>query len=136
MLQASKPVLSSSLPAILADFGLRSLPTNQRCGASDTHAGRTLDGLLDRHGETHLSAVLRCVLSSKSPDLASDTFGAVSDVLLFRPQMPQDALEQVFATIDLSEQRKRAVRLRPWPVRQTLRAMLDSIIEKGEPSHV
>jgi hypothetical protein len=76
------------------------------------------------------------VLCSKSPDLASDTFGAVSDVLLFRPQMPQDALEQAFATIDLSEQRKRAVRLRPWPVRQTLRAMLDTVIEKGEPSHV
>jgi len=127
---------SELIRSILSRFSLRSLPTNQRCGATDTHAGRTLDGLLDRHGEAHIYAVLQCVLCSKSPDLASDTFGAVSDVLLFRPQMPQDALEQAFATIDLSEQRKRAVRLRPWPVRQTLRAMLDTVIEKGEPSHV
>lgn len=58
---------------------------------------------------------------SKPAELWSETIGALSDVLVQRPdwlERPSD-LFAVLDTIDLNNARQRALERRPWPVRQT-----------------
>lgn len=118
-------MLADPLHVMLAAYGLEIVPTRQRRRQGQTHAGGVLRQILRDHGPEHLSAVLHAIRSSpaNAESLHSETIGAVSDVLIARGK--GFALSEAIAPIGLCSLRERAVRLRPWPVRDTLRAFLD-----------
>lgn len=122
-------MLTDPLHVILATYGLEIVPTRQRRRPGQTHAGGVLRQILRDHGPEHLSAVLHAIRSSpaNAEALHSETIGAVSDVLIARGRA--FPISQAIASIRLCSLRERAVRLRPWPVRDTLRAFLDAEID-------
>jgi hypothetical protein len=118
---------------VLAGAGVTILPVNQRCGPGQTHAAGVLRSIYRQHGGEHLARVFACIAASGERELWSETIASVSDCLSFRSERPQDALEAAFRAIDLTGHRRLAVRLRPWPVRHSLRSLIDrdlTIMEK------
>ncbi|WP_234879182.1 hypothetical protein [Sinorhizobium americanum] len=89
-----------------------------------------IKAIFDKHGEDHLETVLACITAARNGGLWSETVGAVSDVLVFRSSWPIPAIKRAFADIDLQKHRHFAVRLRPWPVRGSLRVLIDLDLEK------
>ena len=118
--------------ALLASYGITAIPTRQRCKDGDTHAGGTIASLLDQHGADHLRLVLDCVTANPAnrSGLWSDLIAAVSDVLVVRRDVPPAALKEAFAVMDVQRRRRLAVRLRPWPVRNSLRALVDVELDR------
>ncbi len=132
------PMLSSgslsqaSLTDILAFSGVDVVPTRQRCQRNETHARGLLAGIFKAEGPEHLSLVLDCVTvdPANRSALWSETIGAASDAILFHPTIGAQELVSAFAAIDLRRHRDRAVRLRPWPVRGTLRSFIDQDLDR------
>lgn len=120
---------------VLCDgVGIRIVPVHRRRGPSQTHARGMLKEIRQQHGDAHLVMVLRCLKETgeNRHALWSETIGALSDVLVQRPdwlERPSD-LFAVLDTIDLNDARQRALERRPWPVRQTLRARLYEVLER------
>ena len=122
------------LRPILATFGVQIIPTKKRRQLGETHARAALTGVLREHGEDHLLLTLRCIRESapNGDALSSETIASVSDVLAQRRDWharPGDLLA-TFDRIDLEALRKRCVLRRPWPVRETMRALLYLIGER------
>ncbi|KQT60360.1 hypothetical protein ASG54_09395 [Aureimonas sp. Leaf460] len=120
---------------ILLDFfSVQAVPTRQRRRPGETHARGTMEKILKEEGEAHLLLTLRCIRESapNAEALSSETIAAVSDVLAQRPDWHErtDELLAIFDRIDLEALRERALRLRPWPVRGTMRAWLYLIMER------
>jgi hypothetical protein len=115
----------ATLDAILATFGVRIVPTSRRRSPGDTHAGAVLQRILADHGREHLCLTLCLIRASQrnSEALHSEILGAMSDVLAQRPDWHHrfGELADAVDAVDLAELRDRAVQLRPWPVRGTLR---------------
>jgi hypothetical protein len=117
-----------ALDALLDGVGIRLIPVRRRRETAESHARGTMHAIRNEHGDGHLIMVLRLIRQSNGNKTAlwSETIGALSDVLIQRPEW-QERVSDLFAaldTIDLNELRRRAVLRRPWPVRQTLRAYL------------
>ena len=76
---------------------------------------------------------MRCIreAGANRPELWSETILAVSDILDMRPDWRDagGALLDAFDAIPLAELRMKAVALRPWPMRQTLRGMIYARVE-------
>ncbi|KQT52201.1 MULTISPECIES: hypothetical protein [unclassified Aureimonas] len=118
----------SHLDQFLDGIGVRLVPVARRRRGAQSHARATMREILNDHGGDHLALVLRFIRDSEGNKgaLWSETIGAVSDILLQRPDWAERPSD-VFAaldTIDLNDARREAVLRRPWPVRQTLRAYL------------
>lgn len=122
------------LDALLDGLGIRLVPVHRRRQAAESHARGTCHELRNAHGDGHLLFVLRLIRQTKGnrDALWSETIGAVSDVLISRPQW-QERASDLFAaldTIDLNALRREAVLRRPWPVRATLRSYLYRELEQ------
>ncbi|PSH68539.1 hypothetical protein CU102_12300 [Phyllobacterium brassicacearum] len=73
--------------------------------------------------------VLKTIKQSRGniDELRSETIGAVSDIVLQRPDWSEDRAGDFMAAFDdmpLGAMREQAVALRPWPVRATLRTLI------------
>jgi hypothetical protein len=117
-----------ALDALLDGLGIRLIPVHRRRQAAESHARGTMHELRNSHGEGHLLFVLRLIRQTKGnrDALWSETIGALSDVLIQRPEWQERAsdLFDALDTIDLNKMRREAVLRRPWPVRATLRSYL------------
>ena len=116
-----------TLDDVLDRFGIRCVPTRQRRQPGETHARAALRMIFDQCGEDHLVAVLRCLRETRHrEELWSDTIGALSDVLVQRPEWMEDMpdLLRTLEGIDLGALRAKAISLRPWPIRHSMRASL------------
>jgi len=121
------------LDSLLDGLGIKLVPVYRRRAAAQSHARGTMWECLNAYGEGHLIFTLRCIRQTKPnrDALWSETIGAMSDVLIQRPDWQERASELFAAldTINLNEMRRRAVNRRPWPVRATLRAYLYIALE-------
>lgn len=104
-----------------------------RKGSVQTHARGALKAIIAEHGEGHLVTVLRCIrqTTGNRDELRSETILAISDILAQRPDWRDagGALLDAFDAIPLRELRDKAVALRPWPVRHTLRGLIYARLE-------
>ena len=121
------------LDVLCDSLGIRLVPVWRRRLPGQSHARGTMKETRDSHDEGHLVLTIRCIRETKPnrEELWSETIGAVSDVLLSRPEWQErpsdlfDALDR----IDLGAMREEARQRRPWPVRQTMRVLLHAAIE-------
>jgi hypothetical protein len=122
----------SSLDDLLSELAIVIVPTRQRCDRGDTHARGVITSIFRAYGPAHLRLVLGCVTADPANRSAlwSETIGAVSDALLFQPDIAVTTLTSAFERMDLRWHRERAVRLRPWPVRATMRSFVDQDLER------
>lgn len=76
--------MPADLTTILAEHGVRIVPTHMRRGPGETHAERTLAKLLERHGPDHLRDVLTCLMESENNRMAlvAPVLVAVSGLLV------------------------------------------------------
>lgn len=122
----------ASLDRILAEYRVEIIPTSRRRGPGQTHAGGALRKILQEHGSEHLCLVLDLIRGSarNREALNSETIASVSDVLIQRPDWLERFadLVDVFELVNLEGLRDRAVKLRPWPVRDTLRTFLYAVL--------
>lgn len=121
------------LDAILDGLGIKLVPIYRRRAAAQSHARGTMWEILNQYGDGHLVFALRCIKQTKGnrDELWSETIGAMSDVLIQRPDWAERASDLLAAldTISLQDLRRRAVNRRPWPVRATLRSYLYIALE-------
>ena len=118
------------LDALLDGLGIRLIPVKRRRSEADaeSHARGMCHSIRNAYGDGHLIMVLRLIRQSgrNKTALWSETIGALSDVLIQRPEWQERAsdLFDALDTIDLNKMRREAVLRRPWPVRATLRSYL------------
>ena len=116
-------------------LGVKLVPTYRRRTRGQSHARGTMKALRDAHGEGHLIFVVRTIKQSSGniDELWSETIGAVSDIVIQRPDLAEQRagdFMEAFDRIDLAALRGRALALRPWPVRGTLRTLILSEVER------
>lgn len=92
------------------------VPTHVERGLYQTHAARTLQRLLDKHGEDHLRFVLATILQSENnaDALLGPVIDAVSDLARLHPEWADRASEwmDAFDEVRLIEVYERAKALR------------------------
>ncbi|TKT79997.1 hypothetical protein [Aquamicrobium sp. LC103] len=128
------------LDALLDGLGIKLVPIYRRRAAAQSHARGTMHEIRNQYGDGHLLFVLRCIRQTKNnrDELWSETIGAVSDIVIQRPDWAERASEllDAFDQIPLGVMRGKAVHRRPWPVRATLRALiyerLEAILDEPE----
>jgi hypothetical protein len=119
---------------LLDGLGIKLVPVYRRRAAAQSHARGTMWELLNQYGAGHLIFVLRCIKQTRNnrDELWSETIGAVSDVLIQRPDWAMERAGDVldaFDAIPLGVLRGKAVARRPWPVRATLRTLIYQCLE-------
>jgi hypothetical protein len=95
------------------DLGIEILPTNiGRDRPQQTHAGRTIETLIENHGAGHTTIVLRTIVESSGneTELRAETIWAVSDIIIGRPDWEARGLAfiEAFDDIDLKALRAKA----------------------------
>ena len=121
------------LDALLDGLGIRIVPIYRRRQAAQSHARGTMHEIRNKYGDGFLIFVLRCIRQTKNnrDELWSETIGAIADIF----EQRQDWMEKggevldAFDNIPLGELRGKAVALRPWPVRATLRTLIYNELE-------
>lgn len=121
------------LDALLDGLGIKLVPVYRRRAAAQSHARGTMHEIRNTYGDGHLVFTLRCIRQTKNnrDELWSETIGAISDILVQRPDWAERAGEllDAFDTIPLGVLRGKAVQRRPWPVRATLRTLIYEALE-------
>jgi hypothetical protein len=129
------------LDALLDGLGIKLVPVYRRRAAAQSHARGTMHEIRNQYGDGHLVFTLRCIKQTRNnrDELWSETIGAISDILIQRPDWAIDRAGDVLTAFDdipLGVLRGKAVARRPWPVRATLRAMiyerLESLLDEPE----
>lgn len=129
------------LDALLDGLGIRLVPVYRRRAAAQSHARGTMHEIRNLYGDGHLIMALRCIRQTKNnrDELWSETIGAVSDILVQRPDWAMNRageMLEAFDSIPLGILRGEAVARRPWPVRHTLRTLiykqLEAILDEPE----
>ena len=129
------------LDALLDGLGIKLVPIYRRRLAAQSHARGMMHEIRNQHGDGHLIFVLRGIRQTRNnrDELWSETIGAVSDILIQRPDWEQRASEllNAFDQVQLGVLRGEAVARRPWPVRATLRTLIYKQLEfiLDEPEH-
>ncbi|QYM73897.1 hypothetical protein K1X45_05680 [Pseudochrobactrum sp. Wa41.01b-1] len=123
------------LDSTMDQLGVKLVPTYRRRARGQSHARGTMKAIRDAHGEGHLIFVVRTIKQSAGniDELWSETIGAVSDIVLQRPDWAERRAGDFMAAfdkVDLASLRGRALALRPWPVRGTLRTLILSELER------
>jgi len=79
--------MTPALQTICSEFGIEIVPVHIRRGPMQTYAGRTMEILLRKHGNSHLRMVVMTIVETKnhSNALAEPILWAVSDVILAHP---------------------------------------------------
>ena len=121
------------LDTLLDGLGIKLVPIYRRRAAAQSHARGTMHEIRNSYGDGHLIFVLRCIrqTTNNRDELWSETIGAISDVLIQRPDWAEragDALD-AFDMVPLGVLRGEAVARRPWPVRPTLRTLIYKQLE-------
>ncbi len=101
-----------------------------------THARRTLQRMLRRHGHGHVRLTLRCIVDSSRAnacELHDDTIGAVSDVLAHNPEIANmDGLLDAFEGVSLAKIRRTQTRAFRTARRHRIAAILaDRLLGEG-----
>lgn len=122
------------LDALLDGLGIKLVPVYRRRAAAQSHARGTMHEIRNEYGDGHLIFVLRCIRQTKNnrDELWSETIGAVSDILVQRPDWAMERAGDVldaFDQIPLGVLRGEAVARRPWPVRASLRMLIYKSLE-------
>jgi len=121
------------LDALLDGLGIKLVPVYRRREAAQSHARGTMHEIRNQYGDGHLIFVLRCIKQTKNnrDELWSETIGAVSDIIIQRPDWAERASEllDAFDHIPLGPLRGEAVARRPWPVRPSLRVLIYKQLE-------
>ncbi len=129
------------LDALLDGLGIKLVPIYRRRAAAQSHARGTMHEIRNQYGDGHLIFVLRCIRESRNnrDELWSETIGAVSDILIQRPDWALERAGDVldaFDHIKLGPLRGEAVARCPWPVRASLRILiykqLETILDQPE----
>ncbi|CAI2936053.1 hypothetical protein [Aminobacter niigataensis] len=130
------------LDTLLDGLGIKLVPVYRRRAAAQSHARGTMHEIRNQYGDGHLIFVLRCIKQTRNnrDELWSETIGAISDILVQRQDWAMERagdLLNAFDTIPLGPLRGEAVKLRPWPVRATLRTLIYKRLEAilDEPEH-
>ncbi|UDU18835.1 hypothetical protein [Sinorhizobium meliloti] len=123
------------LDALLDGLGIKLVPVYRRRAAAQSHARGTMHEIRNQYGDGHLIMTLRCIRQTRNnrDELWSETIGAVSDILIQRPDWAIERAGDVldaFDTIQLGPLRGEAVARRPWPVRASLRMLIYKELEK------
>jgi hypothetical protein len=122
-----------ALDSLLDGLGIKLVPVYRRRLAAQSHARGTMHEIRNQHGDGHLIISLRCIRQTRNnrDELWSETIGAVSDILLQRPDWADRGgdLLDAFDNVPLGVLRGKAVKLRPWEVRKTLRCFLYERLE-------
>ena len=105
------------------------LPTSVRRGAMQTHAGRIIARLIQRHGMGHATITLRAIVESigNETEVREETIHAMSDIIIARPDWANRGLAfiEAFDDIDLKALRAKAKALKiPCPSRFLLGVLL------------
>ncbi len=79
------------LDSLMDQLGVRLVPTYRRRARGQSHARGTMKALRDAHGEGHLIFVVRTIKQSTGniDELWSETIGAVSDIVIQRPDLAE-----------------------------------------------
>ncbi|MDR2311667.1 MAG: hypothetical protein LBE54_11845 [Brucellaceae bacterium] len=121
------------LDTLLDGLGIKLVPIYRRRAAAQSHARGTMHEIRNSYGDGHLIFVLRCIRQTNNnrDELWSETIGAISDVLIQRPDWAERAGEvlDAFDRVPLGILRGEAVARRPWPVRPTLRTLIYKHLE-------
>lgn len=130
------------LDTLLDGLGIKLVPIYRRRAAAQSHARGTMHEIRNQYGDGHLIFVLRCIRESRNnrDELWSETIGAISDIVAQRHDWAYDRASDLLAAFDnipLGVLRGEAVKLRPWPVRATLRTLIFKRLEAilDEPEH-
>ena len=122
------------LDALLRSLGITIVPTYRRRQSAQSHARSTMRKIREEHGDGHLVFVLRCIQETRnnSNELWSETIGAISDIFLQRPDWAEKGgqILDAFDNIPLGELRGKAIKLRSWPVRTSLRMLIYTKLEE------
>lgn len=75
------------LDSLMDQLGVKLVPTYRRRARGQSHARGTMKAIRDAHGEGHLVFVVKTIKQSAGniDELWSETIGAVSDIVLQRP---------------------------------------------------
>jgi hypothetical protein len=112
------------------DLEIEMLPTHiRRDRDRQTHAGRTIETLIENYGAGHATITLRAIVESigNETELRSETIWAISDIVIARPDWPNRGLAYIeaFDDIDLKALRAKAKAIRiPCPSRFLLGVLL------------
>lgn len=121
------------LDALLDGLGIKLVPIYRRRAAAQSHARGTMHEIRNQCGDGHLLFVLRCIRQTRNnrDELWSETIGAVSDIIIQRPDWADRAsdLLDAFDQVPLGALRGKAICRRPWPVRATLRTLIYERLE-------
>lgn len=122
------------LDTMLDGLGIKLVPIYRRRAAAQSHARGTMHEIRNQYGDGHLVFVLRCIRESRNnrDELWSETIGAVSDILIQRPDWTLERAGEVLDAFDhiaLGPLRGEAVARRPWPVRASLRMLIYKALE-------
>jgi hypothetical protein len=129
------------LDSLLDGLGIKLVPVYRRRAAAQSHARGTMHEIRNQYGDGHLVFVLRCIKQTHNnrDELWSETIGAISDILIQRPDWALERAGDVldaFDNVPLGVLRGEAVARRPWPVRASLRMLiykhLEAILEQPE----
>ncbi len=129
------------LDALLDGLGIKVVPIYRRRAAAQSHARGTMHEILNQYGAGHLIFVLRCIRQTRNnrDELWSETIGAISDILIQRPDWAMERAGEVLEAFDHIPHgilRGEAVARRPWPVRPSLRILiykrLETILDEPE----
>ena len=101
-----------------------------------THARRTLQRVLRRHGPGHVRLTLKCIVESSranASELHDDTIAAVSDVLAQNPEIAgMDGLLDAFEGLNLANIRRTQARAFRTARRHRIAAVLvDRLLKDG-----
>lgn len=114
--------MTPALASICADLEIQVIPTKRYRHPMETHAGETMQRLLDHHGPGHLALVLRSIAETENNkrELVAPMLWAISDTILAHPTWPAttewlDALDSVdLAGIrEIAKANRRGSALRP-----------------------
>ena len=129
------------LDTLLDGLGIKLVPIYRRRAAAQSHARGTMHEIRNQYGDGHLIFVLRCIRQTRNnrDELWSETIGAISDILIQRPDWAMERAGDVLEAFDhipLGVLRGEAVARRPWPVRASLRMLvykrLETILDEPE----
>lgn len=125
-----KPVShpKGALDRLLDPLGIKLVPVKKRRGPAESHARATMKAIRKTHDDGFLVFILRVIRQTKGnrDALDADTIGALADIFSARPDWIElgGKILDIFDRINLGQLRKKAVTLRPWPVRASLRILI------------
>jgi hypothetical protein len=115
---------------LCSNLEIEMLPTKvRRDRERQTHAGRTIEALIENYGAGHATITLRAIVESigNETELRAETIWAISDIILARPDWVNRGLAfiEAFDSINLKALRAKAKALRiPCPSRFLLGVLL------------